>query len=162
MKLWFYVLALFILSAPLTALFAGDEGFVRLRGFEITYGAYDIAAAPSISFAGLDFLVVKPIFLRYNPFTYDLSFGAWAEYFPLSQFGVSWFLFGNDAVNPFVFAGLKFLNSFNSVGIPFGAGLQVKVLSNIYFGLKLYLDSYAGVVSSITPNWDISFEYKIP
>lgn len=152
-----FALALGLTAAPSLS----AEDFIRLRGAELVYGAYDISAAPIISFSSLDYLMVKPLFVRFNPFTLSVAFGSLGEYFPLSQFHTGWLIFSDSVINPFVYTGYKLTFDFKTVTFPVGAGFQGRLFSDFFAGFKVYVDLTAGKVMDANFSWDVSLEYKL-
>ena len=138
-----------------------EDWKIQFRGAELIYGPYDIGAAPIFSFEDWSFLVIKPVFLRFNPFIYTFAAGSLVEYYPLTQFDQSWWIFSDRLVNPYVYLGYKVLIPNLSLIIPVGAGFQAPVFDNFFMGFRIYLSMAVAPAFNPSVNWDFSFEYKI-
>lgn len=162
-----YKMKILLLLLSFLAVFSGlfgnilDDLKIELRGGEVFYGPYDIGADPIISFEDWKFLIIKPVFVRFDPFDYTFAAGSIVEYYPLTQFDLSYWFFSDRLLNPYVYTGYKVLMPDLSLVIPVGIGFQAPVFDNFYMGLRVYLSM--AVLPSFYPsvNWEFSFEYKI-
>lgn len=133
----------------------------RFQGTELTLGQYELGLAPIITFSDWDFFMVKPLAIRWNPFTLSLSLGLNLEYFPLRQFGLSWWIFGKDGIHPYVIAGLQTPVSFQSLAVPMGIGLQGKIFDALYLSFRVLCNLAVAPVVYPVFTWEIALEYKM-
>jgi hypothetical protein len=131
---------------------------VQFRGIEISYGAYDIMGAVDLNILGWRFLSFKPN-IRYAPFSQLFKWGMLFEYYPMTMFDLNFWIFGDTGLNPFVFTGLEFQEGAKAAYVPLGIGVQSEVFSDVYLGLRVYMDMYFHKIG-VYAGWDFTLEYK--
>lgn len=134
---------------------------IRFQGADLTLGQYELGLAPVITFSDWDFFIVKPLAMRWNPFTISFSLGLMFEYFPLRQFKLSWWIFGGEGIHPYVLAGLQTPVTFQALGIPMGLGLQGRIFEAFYLSLRFYYNLAVAPVVYPVFSWEIALEYKM-
>lgn len=133
----------------------------RWAGIEAAYGPDDIMLAPIISFRDWYAFYFKPVAVRYSPITQSLSFSAIAEFYPLALAGNGFWIFADNALNPFIYSGITVPYTFQTLRLPLGIGIQGPVAKEFFLGFKIYLDTAVAPAFYQVLNWDISLEYKI-
>ncbi|MCX7881719.1 MAG: hypothetical protein N2314_00650 [Brevinematales bacterium] len=123
---------------------------------EYILGFYDMGVSTSAVVYDLSYLPWQVITLRWNPFAKVFTFETGVRYFPLSQFGTSWWIFSEKGVSPYIFAGCKVPHTFQAMGIPVGVGVMHH-WTNISLHGRVYGDF--GIVPVFVPGW--SFELAI-
>lgn len=153
--------AVLLLILSVNNAFSKDStlGF-EFRGIEVSYGAYDIMSGVDLNFFHMDYLSYKPN-LRYNVFNTTLKWGLLTEYYPLTQFGWDFWIFSDDAVNPYVVIGFQVPINFLALSFPLGMGFQIETFNDFYVGFRLYGDFLVAPATMASATWDFTFEYKL-
>ncbi|NPV38571.1 hypothetical protein BREVNS_0142 [Brevinematales bacterium NS] len=127
--------------------------FVWNRDGEYILGFYDMGLTTSATVYDVSYLSWQVLALRWNPFVKVFTFETTVRYFPMQHLALSWWIFSEKGVNPYLYTGLKVPHTFQAIGLPVGLGL-VHQWTNWSLHFRVYGDF--ALVPVFVPVW--SFE----
>ncbi|MFN4216955.1 MAG: hypothetical protein ACK4HQ_06110 [Brevinematales bacterium] len=130
--------------------------FVWNKDVEYILGFYDMGLTTSATVYDLSYLPWQLLALRWNPFAKVLTFETAVRYFPVQQLALSWWIFSEKGINPYLYMGLNVPHTFQALGLPVGLGF-VHQWTNFSLHFRCY--GNFGIVPVFVPGW--SFELGV-
>lgn len=123
------------------------------RNIEYIMGFYDVGLSTSFTICDLSSLSWQLPTIRWNPFAFVATFETTVRYFPLSQFEIAFWVFGKEAINPYLFTGINVPHTFQALDVPLGVGLVYS-----WGSFSLHGRVYENFVVTPVLSKDLSFE----